>query len=143
MDHFFDEAARILASEMPRRQALLRLGALIGGGILATLGANSAQAQSTCTPAQVTAAKCKPTQICCPGLTKPFCRTQAQTCCGNQACNNSTQQCCPGNGIPFCTGSKKHCCGSTFCKTNQVCCSGTQTCCNQCNQVGQCTGSPS
>jgi hypothetical protein len=49
MDHFFDQAARILASQIPRREALRRLGALFTGGILATL---AVEAQAACSPSR-------------------------------------------------------------------------------------------
>ena len=38
MDFFFDEAARILATPMPRRQALKRLGGALVTGVLAAFG---------------------------------------------------------------------------------------------------------
>jgi len=139
MDRFFDEAARILASEMPRRQALKRLGALVGGGILATLGVNSIQeaAAATCDPN--TNAGCSgKMSLCCPGVTTPFCTTTGNQCCGNTSCKPG-QFCCNAGSKPFCRTAKSICCGNNKCKSGQVCCGGT-TCCKSCTATGKCAG---
>jgi hypothetical protein len=167
MDHFFDEAARILASPISRREALSRLGGLIAGGVLATIGVSTAEAQAVCSPpcfgdkiqccpgvrrsfcALATDVccgnnTCNPPQTCCTGTTgTKFCVNPGQTCCGNTFCT-AGQTCCPGNGFPFCIAlaPDQRCCGSTTCLADYVCCSGTQTCCLQCNGQGNCTGSP-
>ena len=73
MDRFFDEAARILASKMPRRRALGRLGALIGGSLMASLGASSAQAQTTICKVGSTTITCGSGKVCCTTSSKPFC----------------------------------------------------------------------
>ena len=137
MDHFFDRAARILASEMPRRQALRQLGGLFAGGLLMTLGVTRAEA-GTCLPNT-----CPANKTCCPGIgaTPAFCATSGKTCCGNTKCK-SGDFCCPGNGIPFCRTKKQKCCGSTTCKSSEVCCGGT-ACCSVCTPTGRCAGSPS
>ena len=136
MDHFLDQAARILASELPRRQALKRLGGLVAGGILATLGVPSAYAQG-----------CKGNQnlTSCPGNpSPPFCVTNGKCACGTKKCNKN-DTCCPGNGIPFCaTKGKPTCCGTTSCKTDETCC-GSKCCkSNQaCSSDGKCVASKS
>ena len=141
MDNFFDEAARILASEMPRRQALMRLSTMFVGGVLTTLGVRPVQAQPV--PVPVCSPACpgnKPQ--CCTGTPSNFCVASTAVCCGNTACVGN-RQCCPGNGIPFCATLPKKCCGATTCKPTEVCCPATKTCCKQCNQFGNCTPSPS
>ena len=50
MDYLFDEAARILAGPLPRRQALRRLVGMFAGGLLAAFGSGQAEA-ATCKPA--------------------------------------------------------------------------------------------
>ncbi len=107
MDKFLDQAARILASEMPRRQALRRLGGLVAGGILATLGIESARAANPGPGACPTGKTCPNGKGCCvtAGI-KPFCATIGKECCGSTACK---------------TTSGEHCCGSKCCKQNQAC----------------------
>ena len=125
MGNFFDQAARVLASPMPRRKALRTLGGAAATGILAALGVASASARSApavCTPT------CKPNETCCPGLTKaPFCRTVAKTCCGDTTCKADTEFCCgvsDGATKPFCRTAKKTCCGNTTCTQGQACVNG-------------------
>ena len=45
MSYLLDDIARILASPIPRRQALRLLGGILAGGILSTLGVKQAAAQ--------------------------------------------------------------------------------------------------
>ena len=136
MDHFFDEAARVLASEMPRRQALKRLGALIGGSILATLGVSAAQAQVACGGGGLICSG-KKSQCCLTGTT-PFCVTTGKLCCGSTSCK-SGQFCCDKGTKPFCRTAKSICCGNNKCKSSEVCCGGT-TCCKSCTTSGKCAG---
>ena len=136
MDHFFDQAARILASEMPRRRALLRLGGLIAGGLLATFGV-SVEAQVVCG-----STTCKKNEKCCTTGSQPFCTEEPKLCCGNTSCPPG-KQCCPGNGFPFCANKPETCCGNTSCKENETCCGNA--CCSkkQTCVSGACVGSPS
>ena len=45
MDHFFDQAARLLASPVPRRQALKLWGSSLLAGLFGAAAARPAQAQ--------------------------------------------------------------------------------------------------
>jgi hypothetical protein len=129
-DDLFDEAARILASPVPRRRALRLLGGALVAAIVGTIGSTRAGAQ-TCSPA------CLGNQKCCPGFGggPNFCVAQNRTCCGNTSCA-ANQTCCGTGPGAFCRNQNQTCCGSTACNTvqGQVCC-GTfcraqnQTCC--------------
>ena len=97
MDRFFDEAARILASPMSRRQAFSRIGKIAAGALLAGAVAAPASAQipglGTCT----TDANCNTgrgsVNKCCPNNGNGgFCAPKDWTCCGTVACNPS-QRC--------------------------------------------------
>ena len=145
MDKFLDQAARILASEMPRRQALRRIGGLITGGILATLGIDVAVAAPCTTPGG------KPgTNTACPGPAPqpaPFCVTQGKCPCGTKKCNPAKEQCCPGigTGNAFCAPQNQVCCGNDSCKSGEFCgCNGTKCCkSNQACVNGKCVASKS
>jgi hypothetical protein len=111
MDEFLDQAARILASTAPRRQALKLLGSALVAGLFGAAGAAVANAQSVC------AANCSSKQLCCPGLAPrgktatPFCIASERTCCGNVSCG-------PGQA----------CCFNTCCGINQSCNQNTLRC---------------
>jgi hypothetical protein len=161
MDHFFDQAARILVPDSSAGGAGAA-GALLTGGILATLAVEAQAACSppctggkqccgnTCRPSDETCcgnSSCKSNQQCCGGVLNPTstCRPTSETCCGSTSCKTPTETCCegPNTPIPFCRTPKKVCCGSTTCQRPQVCCSTNLVCCTTCNQTGNCTGSPS
>ena len=105
MDHFFDEAARILASQMPRRKAFKLLGGALVGGIVAALGARNAMAatpectadgQRNCKCVKAVGGSgpsCAATYGCC-GLysANPVC------CSGAKCCNTLTKTCEASNG---------------------------------------------
>lgn len=92
MDRMFDEIARVLASQMPRRKAFKLLGGALVGGIAAALGGARVGAQSAPTPACKTGetpcapkganACCGKNQTCCTNCLKkgPFCITPRKTC---------------------------------------------------------------
>lgn len=76
MGHFFDEAARILASQMPRREALKRLGGALVAAIVSTFGSTHLAAEADCPP------PCANGRNCCGGH-----------CCGdNQRCEDGRCQ---------------------------------------------------
>ena len=124
-DDLFDEAARILASPVPRRRALKLLGGALVAAIVGTVGSTRAGAQA-CSPA------CGNNQKCCSGSPN-FCVQQNRTCCGNTSCAANMACCGTGPGAT-CRNQSQTCCGNTVCNTGQVCC-GTfcraqnQTCC--------------
>ena len=145
MNHLVDDAARILASPIPRRRMLRMLGGLIAGGLLGTVGIKRANA-ATCSPA------CKPGQLCCPGVGGPaFCIAAGKLCCGSSSCN-AGQTCCNGpSGSKICSPAGGFCCGTTTCNAGQTCCgSGASAyciaagklCCGtgSCNAGQQCCG---
>ena len=133
-----DEAARILASPLPRRQALRALGNILIGSLLAALGVK--QANAGCIPG------CASGQTCCPGLfgnvVKPFCIAAGRICCGSTSCA-SGQTCCTDEGQYFCVAGGRTCCGLSSCASNQSCCS--EVCCsnNQACKFGRCQASQS
>lgn len=137
MDRFFDEAARILATEIPRRQALLRIGALIGGGVLAALGVQVVEAQLVC-PKGKPPCPGKPG----PGGYPPFCVSGNKTCCGKTSCPQN-QTCCRGPTKDFCISGNKTCCGDNSCNQNEKCCNVNKVCCKVCTKTGPCASSPS
>jgi hypothetical protein len=98
MDRFFDEAARILASPISRRQAFGRLWKLAAGvAIAGAVAPASAQAECRndrdCPGAQQT---CCARRCIAPGL----------VCCGNVACPQG--QCC-ARRTRSCTSSAELC----------------------------------
>jgi len=92
METRFDEIARLLGADMPRRQALRRIGAVLGGALLTALGLGSPAHAAT--PAQ---------QLACIQRCRTFQRVQnlwrvcmlsclncpaGQTFCGPGVCAN-------------------------------------------------------
>ena len=85
-DHLFDQVARILASEMPRRQALRSIfGALVGATAAVVVGHGEARA-ATCTQDS----DCDKKSVCCNGT----CCGPNRTCCAGQCCDNAGWICC-------------------------------------------------
>ena len=132
MQSVFDDVARILASPLPRRQALKLVGGALAGGVLGALGVNPAAAQSNATKCKIGTFACgtgccsSNTQTCCTTGTSPFCVSKGKICCGSTSCSNN-QTCCTTGSKPFCATKGKTCCGSTSCSSDQTCCNGT--CC--------------
>src|SRR5438874_1687627 len=124
MDRFFDEAARILASPMPRRRAV----ALLGGALLAAILGTDVSAQPTCT------LLCDTGKKCCRGSGGDFCILESLICCGNSSCNSSLgETCCDGlclpSGLLCCGNGNGHACN----KESELCCGSN--CCNAGNQI--------
>jgi hypothetical protein len=139
LNNAVDEASRILAGTLPRRQALKALTRVLAGSIFAAFGGQQSFGQQPCQPA------CKGGQVCCPGAggRGPFCIGRNQTCCGSEGCA-PTQTCCTGgNGQNFCSSRGGTCCGNTSCGRthtccgNRVCCDQNQTCCGNIVCCGQ------
>jgi hypothetical protein len=98
MDRFFDEAARILASPMSRRQAFGRLWKLAAGVAFAGAVTAPASAQQTCRNDR----DCPGGQTCCART----CIAAGRVCCGNVAC--PVGQCC-NRKTRSCTSSSQLC----------------------------------
>jgi hypothetical protein len=137
MDHLLDEAARILASPVPRRQALRLLTSALVTGVVSMLGIKRAEAQG-CSP------PCRANQICCEGAgsgggddddddrrngSRGFCISQNRTCCGRESCSQN-EICCRTSSRPFCANRNRTCCGRKSCGRNETCC-GNARCCEQ------------
>lgn len=122
-DDLFDEAARILASPVPRRRALKLLRGALVASIFGTFGSTHLAAQAACSPACLSGEKCcltDPDRV-------PFCVPQARTCCGPVGCTVN-QTCCAG---VVCCAARTTCCG------NWACCPAGQ----RCSALGVCEAS--
>ncbi len=87
MHDLFDEAARILARPVPRRQALRQLGGVLAGAIVGALGIAHVAAANC-------GGNCSSAQKCCPGAVgcSPFCVRKGRRCCGCTSCRH-TERC--------------------------------------------------
>ena len=106
----FDDLARILASPLPRRQALKLFSGALAAGVLGAVGVRRAAAQDAlCPPAHVCGTNCcLLTEHCCkPATRKPYCIKNTQICCGNTAC-----------------GPHEVCCKTVCCAPGQTCVNG-------------------
>jgi hypothetical protein len=167
MENPFDRLAKTLAEEVPRREAIRRLGGGLAGALLASLGLERAwgQGNSVCAgwcvanfppgPARDT---CKssaahgggPCYDCGPaGDNRGLCPGGGQggVCCavGAPCCNGACcvvgQTCCPSpSGTPYCTtlGSNSDCAFcGDVCPPEQPTCCGT-TCVNTATDLNNC-----
>lgn len=100
MSDLFDKVSRIVASPVPRRQALRLIGSALAGAALAPLGfGNQKQgvSSSACKPNWVTCSDgrcCQPNHTCCGDL----CCPPSHTCCSGKCCNPS-QHCVDGTCV--------------------------------------------
>jgi hypothetical protein len=102
MDRLFDEAARILASPLSRRQAFGRLwkvaaGVLLAGAVAAPASALSCKSDKDCATTN---------QKCCKMGSTGFCAPTNNVCCGNTSCQSP--QCC-AKKTQTCTASTQFC----------------------------------
>ena len=135
MSALLDDISRIIASPIPRRQALRLLGGVVGGGVLAYLGRGSrglgAPAGGEQGPPRPF--RCGPHQFLCGGT----CCDNDRTCCNGNCCP-SGQTCCNRNCCPA-----GHCCGDHCCDKGETCCGDHccdkgETCCrNRCCAPGR------
>ncbi len=128
MSFFLDDFARILASPLPRRQALKMAGTVFAGAFLSrgstlqAAGACGALKQACGTKLCCVIA----TQKCCTNGAVYFCTGLTATCCGSTSCP-AGQICCRTGAVPFCAPHGNVCCGTTSCSNGQTCC--TNVCC--------------
>jgi hypothetical protein len=155
----FDEIARIIGSQIPRRQALRLIGsAIVGGGSLFVMG---------CPPAPVT--------VCCQlpgscfdtandqkrrdscvqdwgGRIVPGTRCNGSVCGNQQACNCPPGQVCIGTTTSTGTSATtsigtgaatRECCPrARACNSNTICCPAGQMCCDGVTCKERCNSSP-
>ena len=95
MDKFFDDLAKILATQMPRRKAFRFVGSALAAAVMGVVAAKPVFAVQ-CTAQNCTGGKCCGTganAICCPTATT-CCASKGNTnsCCnkGRCTCNNGT-----------------------------------------------------
>lgn len=124
MDRLVDDAARILAGSVPRRQALKDLGRLLVGTVVAVFFVREAAADDDdhdpgCRP------KCRENETCCVGRSNQrFCSPPGGHCCGDTACGSGFA-CCRNNvGQGACAGGSNFCCGGAVCTSGEICCGG-------------------
>jgi len=119
MSNRFDDAARVLASPMPRRLAIRRITGLLFGSVIGSLWTRQASAAVTCSPA------CARGQICCDHAPKNFCIPASARCCGAISCATSQTCCTNSAGAQFCSEPAGTCCGNTSCGPAQTCCTNS------------------
>jgi hypothetical protein len=126
MDRMFDEMARILASQMPRRQAFKLLGGALVGGIVAALRTETVSAACSGTQTACGTGCCNNSnQQCCGTSATGFsCQPKTNTCCGKNSCSSTNQRCCGTGTAATCRASTDNCCGTTglSCKSGVACC---------------------
>lgn len=159
MSEKFDDVARIIGSQVPRRQALRLIGsALVGGGSLFVMGCPPAPAITVCCQLSGscfdTANDQKRRDSCVQdygGRIVPGTRCNGSVCGTQQACNCPPGQVCIGTttstGISATTSigtaATRECCPQArACNNNTICCPAGQKCCNDmaCNE--RCNSSP-
>ncbi len=123
MSFFIDDVSRILASPLPRRQALKMAGTALAGIFLSK--SSTLQAAGACGTLK-TACGTKiccvtATEKCCTNGTVYFCALIGATCCGTVSCP-AGQTCCRTGTTPFCAPRGNVCCGTTSCSAGESCC---------------------
>jgi len=95
----FDDVARVLASPIPRRQALKTLmKGLVGAAAISLFGPEIARADPTPNPLGDPNGSCPGNHFNCHGYV--CCNSNTQTCCGvgpNSVCCRPPQQFCVNN----------------------------------------------
>jgi hypothetical protein len=110
-----DDIARIIASPIPRRQALRLLSGVVGGGILASLGLGRAS-RALGAPAGCPSSR----PVDCNGI----CYPKGYTCCAKVVACRSHEQCCTDH----CCEKSATCCGKRCCRRGHTC-SFNSICC--------------
>ena len=127
MSLLIDDLSRIIASPIPRRQALRLAGSLMGGGILGYLGlgrtsSGLARPSRPCASDEVPCGKtcCQPFYMCCGGTCYGPGFKEHSVCCGSGLCSKASQQCCTDH----CCQKTETCCGASCCAPGHACCQG-------------------
>ena len=114
----FDELTRVMASGLPRREALRRLGGGLAGALLASLGLGKAWGQNpNAAPNAFCVSYCRECDIS-PADRAVFgnCVSSCETCLNT----NGTLCICP----PLATGEVLCCTSDEFCDEESLICSG-------------------
>lgn len=105
MQSLFDDIARVLAEQVPRRTALKRTGWLLMSAFLATVGSQKVNAAPPCNSGTCSSG-------CCCGGTTGSCCTAAATgsnCCCNGVVSSTTGSTCPSGCIKCANKSGNTC----------------------------------
>jgi hypothetical protein len=119
MSSLFDDVSRIVASPIPRRQALKLLSGAVGGAVLTSLGLGRA---SRVLGAPGSGGQVDDSGGCGKGRFKcgTKCCHQDEQCCPNKRCCKKSHKCCGDR----CCSSVQACCGNKCCDPGFVCCPG-------------------
>ena len=153
-DVLFDDISRVLASSIPRRQALRLVVGGIGGVILtAVWPSRFAYADGkvipcngfcffeggVCAPGLVCTDKrfcCDPgTHICGLDSGPECCECKGRTCCKDDIHRGECCECCATKGTAPCCNLKENCCINGKCIEGnpcapKICCGGAASCCD-------------
>lgn len=142
-EFLFDDISRVLASSIPRRQALRLVAGGIGGVIIGAIWpsrfayAGESQCMHPCKPgphhggcgAGLDCIPIKKKGLQCCNIDFPNCRTdcccEEQICCGEiTCCPKATTMCCgkgSGGGTACCSKATGMCCANTCCDVCDLC----------------------
>ena len=109
MDYFFDEAARILATRMPRRKAFRLIGGALAAAAVAAFGVQPVHAAKCNNQSPPNSFTCGTgsAQVCCPPNTCCASNGKVASCCGKGTCVGSNGTCAASTG--------GHCTAGTIC----------------------------
>jgi len=138
MNTLFDDLSRIIASPIPRRQALKLASGVVGGAVVQALGLERTSrmwAAALEGPQALPAASCGKNQFRCPSSGSP------STCCatGSNCCTDRGAYCCPTGAAcckGFCCPSGQTCCNGACCPSGHCCGTGSSATC--CRTPGNC-----
>ena len=141
MENRFDEAAKIMAESIPRRESLRRLAGLMVGGVLALVpaatSANPDNRQPRRNRRRLAAAANGPAgRDPCKAFCKCKGKANQQCLAACHAANGDTSRVCGDCGSY--TACTTPCCGNVCCDEGLECCSGTCTSLDSDSNCGAC-----